>query len=82
MEIVAVALSRDHNCYDVDEAALVKARSRDDNAIRINENQAKKGVRAIKRVAGSLAVTRAIGDAYLKNAKFSISPFKVSQKPS
>lgn len=82
VEIAAVALSRDHNCYDVDEAALVKARSGDDNAIRVSKNDEKKGVRAIKRVAGSLAVTRAIGDAYLKNVEFSISPYKVSQRPS
>lgn len=79
LEIAAVALSRDHNCDDVDEAALVKARSGDDNAIRVSKNDEKKGVRAIKRVAGSLAVTRAIGDAYLKNAAFSFSPYKVSQ---
>lgn len=77
-EVSAVALSRDHNCDDADEAAFVRARSADDNAIRVSRNDEWKGARAIKRVAGSLAVTRAIGDAYLKKAAFSFSPYKVS----
>lgn len=76
-KLVAVALSRDHNCDDADEAALVRARSGDENAIRVSRNDEGKGPRAIKRVAGSLAVTRAIGDAYLKEAVFSFSPYKV-----
>lgn len=77
-EVVAVALSRDHNCDDMDEAAMVRARSGDENAIRVSRNDEWKGSRAIKRVAGSLAVTRAIGDAYLKEAVFSFSPYKAS----
>lgn len=76
-ELTAVALSRDHNCDDDDEVALVRARSGDENAIRVSRNDEWKGARAIKRVAGSLAVTRAIGDAYLKEAVFSFSPYKV-----
>lgn len=76
-ELVAVALSRDHNCNDEDEVSLVRARSADDNAIRVSRNDEWRGARAIKRVAGSLAVTRAIGDAYLKEAVFSFSPYKV-----
>ncbi|CAM9922500.1 unnamed protein product [Ectocarpus sp. 8 AP-2014] len=75
-ELKAIALSRDHNCDDADEVALVRARSGDDNAIRASRNDEWKGARAIKRVAGSLAVTRAIGDAYLKRAAFSFSPYK------
>ncbi|CAN0489886.1 unnamed protein product, partial [Ectocarpus sp. 12 AP-2014] len=75
-ELKAIALSRDHNCDDADEVALVRARSGDDNAIRASRNDEWKGTRAIKRVAGSLAVTRAIGDAYLKRAVFSFSPYK------
>ncbi|CBN74456.1 conserved unknown protein [Ectocarpus siliculosus] len=75
-ELKAIALSRDHNCDDADEVALVRARSGDDNAIRASRNDEWKGARAIKRVAGSLAVTRAIGDAYLKRAVFSFSPYK------
>ena len=77
-EVEAVALSRDHNCNDVDEIALVMGRSGDGNAIRVSKNDERKGARAIKRVAGSLAVTRAIGDAYLKEAVFSFSPYKAS----
>ncbi|CAN0386668.1 unnamed protein product [Pylaiella littoralis] len=76
IELDAVALSRDHNCDDGEEAALVRARSGDDNAIRVSRSDEWKGARAIKRVAGSLAVTRAIGDAYLKKAAFSFSPYK------
>ncbi|CAM9461332.1 unnamed protein product, partial [Hapterophycus canaliculatus] len=75
-DLRAVALSRDHNCEDADEVALVRARSGDDNAIRVSRNDEWKGARAIKRVAGSLAVTRAVGDAYLKKAVFSFSPYK------
>ena len=74
----AVALSRDHNCDDADEVALVRARSGDENAIRLSRSDQYKGARAIKRVAGSLAVTRAVGDAYLKKAAFSFSPYKAS----
>lgn len=76
-EMNAVALSRDHNCDDADEAAFVRARSGDGNAIRVSRNDEWKGARAIKRVAGSLAVTRAIGDAYLKKPAFSFTPYKV-----
>lgn len=76
-ELVAVALSRDHNCNDEEEVSLVRARSSDGNAIRVSRNDEWRGARAIKRVAGSLAVTRAIGDAYLKEAVFSFSPYKV-----
>ena len=32
----------------------------------------------IKRVAGSLVVTRALGDAYLKKEDYSIMPYAVS----
>lgn len=77
VELDAIALSRDHNCDDGEEAALVRARSGDENAIRVSRSDEWKGARAIKRVAGSLAVTRAIGDAYLKKAAFSFSPYKV-----
>lgn len=30
----------------------------------------------IKRVAGTLAITRALGDAYLKTPRFSFPPYK------
>lgn len=75
-ELEAVALSRDHNCDNENEVELVMARSSDKHAIRVSRNDEWKGARAIKRVAGSLAVTRAVGDAYLKEAVFSFSPYK------
>lgn len=81
-ELTAVALSRDHNCNDEDEVSLVRARSGDEKAIRVSRNDEWKGARAIRRVAGSLAVTRAIGDAYLKEAVFSFSPYKVKEVAS
>ncbi|CAM9906327.1 unnamed protein product, partial [Choristocarpus tenellus] len=74
--IYAVPLTRDHNCDDKDEVAIVEARSGDENAVRVSRNDEWKGATAIKRVAGSLAVTRAIGDAYLKEASFSFTPYK------
>ncbi|GMH48686.1 hypothetical protein TrVE_jg14500 [Triparma verrucosa] len=63
-------LTLDHNCYNSTEIKLVQARTEDPNSI----SQASKG--GIKRVAGSLAVTRALGDAYLKSEKLSFHPYK------
>uniref|UniRef100_A0A7S2FF69 protein-serine/threonine phosphatase n=1 Tax=Octactis speculum TaxID=3111310 RepID=A0A7S2FF69_9STRA len=68
----SVALSKDHTCYDRDEEKLVRARCvNDPNPIRGSRPS---GGRQIKRVAGSLAVTRAIGDLYLKDGRFSSLP--------
>jgi Protein phosphatase 2C len=44
----------------------VRQRTSDDKPVRVSRNEEWKGTKAIRRVAGSLAVTRAIGDAYLK----------------
>lgn len=38
------------------------------------------GVNGVRRVAGSLVVTRALGDAYLKKAELSLAPYQV-QRP-
>lgn len=75
VELQAVPLTRDHNCDNAEEVAQVRGRSADTNAIRVSRNEQWRGHKAIKRVAGSLAVTRAIGDAYLKLKQHSFSPY-------
>lgn len=60
----------------------MRQRSKDPHAIRYSSRDAAvtasmRGVGAIARVAGSLAVTRALGDAYLKRKNLSYDPFKV-----
>lgn len=65
------ALTRDHTPYNKNEEILVRQRCRNaPNAIA----PAISG--GIKRVAGSLSVTRALGDAYLKCKQISFFPFK------
>ena len=49
----------------------MQARSIDRNPIRTGKNL------GIPRVAGSLTVTRAFGDFYLKDPEMSMRPFKV-----
>jgi hypothetical protein len=48
------------------QVAQVRQRTSDDKPVRVSRNEEWKGTKAIRRVAGSLAVTRAIGAAYLK----------------
>jgi len=72
----AVALTRDHNCANAAEAAAVTLRSRDPQAIRPAQTDSWRGHKALDRVAGSLAVTRAIGDGYLKEEQYSLTPYK------
>ncbi|GMH65605.1 hypothetical protein TrRE_jg347, partial [Triparma retinervis] len=67
----AVELTRDHNCYNEAEVELVRERCTTDP--RSVSNPSRGGIR---RVAGSLAVTRALGDAYLKTPKLSFPPYK------
>jgi hypothetical protein len=56
---------------------LVKGRSHDKMPIRMSQKDAaSKSRSAIDRVAGSLAVTRALGDAYLKRRNLSFEPYK------
>jgi pyruvate dehydrogenase phosphatase len=67
----SVTLTRDHTPYNHAEAMLVRQRCKSaPNAIA----PAISG--GIKRVAGSLSVTRALGDAYLKCKRVSFAPFK------
>ncbi|TMW66759.1 hypothetical protein Poli38472_014071 [Pythium oligandrum] len=76
----AQELTVEHNCKNATEIRLVLERSRDRNAIRYSKdeqsNGANQGGYGIKRVAGSLAVTRAFGDFYLKCEELSSAPFK------
>lgn len=76
---VATQLSVDHSCSSADEVKRVFERSRDRNAIRLSKDDQASGVGGfgVKRVAGSLAVTRAFGDFYLKCEELSAAPFKV-----
>lgn len=66
-----IDLTTDHSAYNPAEATAVLRRC----------NNAPRAISAgvgggIKRVAGSLAVTRALGDAYLKTPLLSFNPYK------
>lgn len=68
--IVKLKLSKNH-------IRIVMNRSSDRKAVRGSSNDQKNQQHCIPRVAGSLAVTRAFGDFYLKDADFSKPPYKV-----
>eukprot|EP00586_Coscinodiscus_wailesii_P008478 CAMPEP_0172521150 /NCGR_PEP_ID=MMETSP1066-20121228/292411_1 /TAXON_ID=671091 /ORGANISM="Coscinodiscus wailesii, Strain CCMP2513" /LENGTH=705 /DNA_ID=CAMNT_0013304011 /DNA_START=96 /DNA_END=2210 /DNA_ORIENTATION=- len=70
-KLKSIDLTTDHNPYNSSEASLVVQRS--NNAPRAISPASNGG---IKRVAGSLAVTRALGDAYLKTPQLSFSPYQ------
>lgn len=74
-----VQVSVDHSCSNAEEVRLVVARSRDRHPIRLSKDDQGSGelTLGVKRVAGSLAVTRAFGDFYLKCEELSTAPFKV-----
>ncbi|KAE9357020.1 hypothetical protein PF008_g3361 [Phytophthora fragariae] len=74
----AVEVSVDHSCNNPHEAKLVVERSHDRNAIRMSKDDQATGagIVGVKRVAGSLAMTRAFGDFYLKCPELSSAPFK------
>eukprot|EP00002_Diphylleia_rotans_P020506 TRINITY_DN3976_c0_g2_i1.p1 TRINITY_DN3976_c0_g2~~TRINITY_DN3976_c0_g2_i1.p1 ORF type:complete len:486 (+),score=113.91 TRINITY_DN3976_c0_g2_i1:229-1686(+) len=64
----AIAMSSDHNCYNPEEKKTTILRSGDRNAIRCSPQDIRAGnSKAIPRVAGFLAVTRSLGDFYLKD---------------
>ncbi|GMF19692.1 unnamed protein product [Phytophthora fragariaefolia] len=79
----AVEVSVDHSCNNPHEAKLVVERSHDRNAIRMSKDDQTTGagIIGVKRVAGSLAMTRAFGDFYLKCPELSSAPFKVRALP-
>ncbi len=71
MQMRPIDLTTDHSAYNPAEVTAVLRRC----------NNAPKAISAassggIKRVAGSLAVTRALGDAYLKTPRLSFFPYK------
>lgn len=67
----ATTLTKDHTPYNQKEASLVRERC--NYAPKAISSSANGG---IQRVAGSLSVTRALGDAYLKTPMLSFSPYK------
>ena len=74
-----VPVTTDLNSSCASEVEKVKKRSSDPEAVRYNERDLmrKSGAgSAAKRVAGSLMVTRALGDGYLKRKDLSMPPFK------
>jgi len=66
-----IDLTTDHTAYNPNEATAVIRRC--NNAPKAISSASSGG---IKRVAGSLAVTRALGDAYLKTPHLSFFPYK------
>lgn len=75
--VSGLPLSQDHNCGNKKEIELVKDRCMDRKPIRMSVKDAQYNSKnGIDRVAGSLAVTRALGDAYLKRKNLSFDPYK------
>jgi len=69
----STTLTEDHTPYNAREASLVRERcSYAPRAIATSTNG------GIQRVAGSLSVTRALGDAYLKTPHLSFEPYKAN----
>ena len=71
MQMRPIDLTTDHSAYNPSEVTAVLRRS--NNAPKAISSASSGG---IKRVAGSLAVTRALGDAYLKTPRLSFFPYK------
>jgi len=73
-----VPLTTDLNTSCIPECAKVAARSTDKEAVRYNERDliGHRRENATMRVAGSLMVTRALGDGYLKRKNLSMPPFQ------
>ncbi|EJK57200.1 hypothetical protein THAOC_22784, partial [Thalassiosira oceanica] len=71
MMIRPIDLTTDHSAYNPAEVDGVLRRC--NNAPKAISSASSGG---IKRVAGSLAVTRALGDAYLKTPRLSFFPYK------
>mmetsp|Transcript_17830 Transcript_17830/g.17906 ORF Transcript_17830/g.17906 Transcript_17830/m.17906 type:complete len:246 (+) Transcript_17830:2-739(+) len=70
------ALTRDHTCESHSERLAVSHLTSDPSPYAQSANDKRKyGRLAITRVAGSLAVTRAFGDGYLKLKELSKEPF-------
>jgi hypothetical protein len=69
---IVTAITKDHVCTSLNERRVVQAMSNDPNPLRpsVNDTTAK-----FLRVAGSLAITRAVGDGYLKLPALSFEPY-------
>lgn len=69
---IVTAITKDHVCTSPNERKVVQAMSNDPNPLRpsVNDTTAK-----FLRVAGSLAITRAVGDGYLKLPALSFEPY-------
>jgi serine/threonine protein phosphatase PrpC len=72
------AVTCDHSCDSQIETEAIRLVTTDADPIRvsINGKLSKKYTAAPLRVAGSLAVTRAMGDGYLKMESLSVRPYK------
>eukprot|EP01059_Diplonema_ambulator_P030651 TRINITY_DN5331_c1_g2_i2.p1 TRINITY_DN5331_c1_g2~~TRINITY_DN5331_c1_g2_i2.p1 ORF type:complete len:500 (+),score=63.50 TRINITY_DN5331_c1_g2_i2:309-1808(+) len=69
-KIVPIVLSQDQDCSNKSECDIVKQRTTDPTPIRLCQN-------GTRRVAGTLMVTRALGDVYLKMQEFSFPPYRL-----
>jgi hypothetical protein len=70
-------VTTDHTCHVPEERALVAYLSSDPNPCRPSEIGLKTyGLAAPDRVAGSLAITRALGDGYLKRHDVSLPAYR------
>eukprot|EP00667_Euglena_gracilis_P005884 EG_transcript_5926 len=72
-EVQARALTKDQDCGNAKECALVRRRTNDRDPIRPSPVS----LVGPLRVAGSLMVTRAFGDAYLKRKEHSFLPYSL-----
>ena len=73
-EYRCVQITQDHTASNSVEQQLVARRSTDPVPFRASNRSVKSN--GPQRVAGSLMVTRALGDAYLKDSELSDPPFK------
>ena len=69
------AITKDHICTSTNEKRIVSTLSRDPRPFRSSVNDISNSAAAFKRVAGSLAITRAMGDGYLKHRELSFEPY-------
>lgn len=74
-KVVAVPMSEDHNAGNPSERALVSARCSDPLPFRLSSSDYRSGARGPSRIAGTLAVTRALGDVYLKYKHLTTDPY-------
>ena len=72
LDLNGLALSQDQDCKNKEECEEVRRRTADPDPLR----RCSGGPGAPLRVAGSLMVTRALGDFYLKDKAYSWPPFR------